>query len=156
ESTDGGATWTDLSTDTTSNKVSPHADHHALVLDWVGRLLDGNDGGVWRLDSNNLPAPTPAFAWEDLSGWETLNAPGLSINQITGIALSPASSQMILTGSQDNGTNLFKGGQPAPFVSSWANVADGDGGFVRIDPSNPSTAFHTFNYGGGTSFTNFI
>jgi hypothetical protein len=153
ESTDGGATWpTDLSDSSKdTNKIRPHTDNHALVLDGSGRLLDGNDGGVWRLDSNNVSANPPAFTWEDLNGWETLNAPGLSINQITGIALSPASSQMILTGSQDNGTNVFKGGQSAPFVSASTFVAPHDGGFVGIDPTNtnpanPITAFTTFQY----------
>jgi hypothetical protein len=154
ESTDGGATWTDLTTGG-SNGVSPHGDHHALVMDGAGRVLDGNDGGVWRLDANNLPS----FSWEDLNGWETLNAPGLSINQITGFALSPAGSQMILTGSQDNGTNIFEGGQSGTFVSAWTNVAGNDGGYVRIDPtdtnpSNPITAFTSFGY--GTKFINHI
>jgi hypothetical protein len=153
ESSDSGATWTDLTTGGT-NKVVPHADHHALAVDGTGRLLDGNDGGVWRLDADNHQlAPNAVFTWEALNGWETLNAPGLSINQIHGIALSPASSQVILSGSQDNGTNIFKGGQSAPFVSAWTNGPGlgNDGGFVRIDPaatssSNPITAFTTYQY----------
>jgi hypothetical protein len=143
ESTDGGATWTDL----TTGSVNPHADNHAMAIDGVGRLVIGNDGGVWRLDSNNLPS----FGWENLNGWETQNAAGLSINQITGIALSPAGSQVILTASQDNGTNIFKGGQGGTFDSAWTNVAGNDGGFVRIDPtntnpSNPITGFTEYQY----------
>jgi hypothetical protein len=133
----------------------PHADHHALLVDGTGRLLDGNDGGVWRLDSINLPS----FSWEDLNGWETVNAPGLSINQVTGIALEPGSSQLILTGSQDNGTNIWQAPNPVtppplfPFASAWTNLVGGDGGFVRIDPSG-TTGFSTFGY--TTQFVNRI
>src|SRR5262249_45859525 len=137
-STNGGASSTNLSIDFFGG--GPHPDHHALVVDGPGRLLEGNGGGVWRLGFDNFSGPF----WEDLNGWETLNATGLSINQVTGIALSPTSSQMILAGSQDNGTNLFQGGQSGPFVSAWTNVDGGDGGFVRINAAN--TAYYTFGY----------
>src|SRR5262249_25580399 len=48
ESTDGGSTWDDISQDASGNGV--HPDHHALAFDANGVLLDGNDGGMWRLD----------------------------------------------------------------------------------------------------------
>src|SRR5262249_27696175 len=129
-STNGGASSTNLSIDFFGG--GPHPDHHALVVDGPGRLLEGNGGGVWRLGFDNFSGPF----WEDLNGWETLNATGLSINQVTGIALSPTSSQVILAGSQDNGTNLFQGGQSGPFVSAWTSRVGGDGGFARFDPNN--------------------
>ena len=53
-SMDGGSTWTDI--DTGVNGVGPHVDHHAAGFDAMGRFLDGDDGGIWRLDD---PRPQP-------------------------------------------------------------------------------------------------
>ena len=50
ESTNGGATWSDIYDVLTG----PHSDDHALVFDDNDKLLDGNDGGIWRLAN---PAP---------------------------------------------------------------------------------------------------
>ncbi len=137
ESLDGGATWYDLSQDTT--KFGPHADHHALTFDSSGRLLDGNDGGVYRLDTDDLP--TGGTQWADL------NTAGLSINQLTGIALSTQSDNdnVILSGSQDNGTNVFADGPAVTPVGawSWTNIAGGDGGFVRM---NDTFAYQTYQW----------
>jgi hypothetical protein len=59
-STDGGVTWSDL--DINTGAVTPHADHHGIAFDVNGKLLDGNDGGLFRLDS---PSPVQ---WSDLNG----------------------------------------------------------------------------------------
>jgi photosystem II stability/assembly factor-like uncharacterized protein len=44
-STNSGVNWTDIS----SGTVSPHADHHAMAFDANGLLLEGDDGGIYRL-----------------------------------------------------------------------------------------------------------
>src|SRR5262249_10279069 len=49
ESVNGGATWFSLERGTDGN--GPHPDHHAFAFDANGKLLDGNDGGIWRLES---------------------------------------------------------------------------------------------------------
>jgi len=49
-STDGGQTWSDIHTGT--NGGGPHADHHGFGFDAADHLLDGKDGGIWRLDNS--------------------------------------------------------------------------------------------------------
>jgi hypothetical protein len=48
QTTNGGATWKDIEAGANGNGV--HADHQAFAFDANGKLLDGNDGGIWRLD----------------------------------------------------------------------------------------------------------
>ncbi|HEV3164036.1 MAG TPA: hypothetical protein VGZ22_08395, partial [Isosphaeraceae bacterium] len=117
-SRDGGGSWSDITVGVDGNGV--HPDHHALAFDSAGRLLDGNDGGIWRLDS----AVAGAEKWADLNT-------NLDITQFIGIALDPADATIAYGGSQDNGTEKFTGGL------SWNMVQAGDGGYVRVDPKNP-------------------
>ncbi len=121
--TDGGATWKDVSIDSSGN--GPHTDEHASTIDSKGRLVVGNDGGVWRLD------PT-TNKWSDLNG-------NLAITTFNGISVSPNDPRTILGGSQDNGTELTTGSQ------AWTRTDDGDGGVVRFDPKDPNVAYHTVN-----------
>ena len=77
ESRDGGDSWSDLSIGVDGH--GPHTDHHALAFDADGRLLDGNDGGIWRLDD-----PTPGgLHWADLNT-------NIDTIQYTGIATDPS------------------------------------------------------------------
>ena len=123
-STDGGATWTDISIDSDGN--GPHSDEHAAVLDSQGRLLVGNDGGIWR--------------WDPQTGkWSNLNGGGLAITTFNGITTNPVNPDFVLGGSQDNGTEKFTGDQ------AWQHVDDGDGGLVRYDLNNPNIAYHVLN-----------
>jgi photosystem II stability/assembly factor-like uncharacterized protein len=133
ETTNGGNSWTDITVDANGNGV--HPDHHAMAFDAAGNLIDGNDGGIWRLN-NTLTSPT----------WQSLNT-NLQITQFTGIALDPGNPNLVLGGSQDNGTEKFTGS------AQWTLVQIGDGGFVQIDPTNPNTMYHTFYRApGSTSF----
>jgi photosystem II stability/assembly factor-like uncharacterized protein len=136
-SPDGGATWSDISVD--SNGHGPHVDHHGIGFDAAGRLLDGNDGGIWRLD-NKAPIR-----------WANLNA-GLAITQFIGIALHPGNAAVAFGGSQDNGTEMTTGS------SAWTEIANGDGGFVRIDWQNPETIYGETQRSGanGTAGNDFL
>jgi photosystem II stability/assembly factor-like uncharacterized protein len=121
-STNGGQTW--VSVVTGSNGNGPHTDDHAAVFDSSGQLLSGNDGGIFRLNPISL-------AWTDLnSNLETI--------QFTGIALDPTNNNIAYGGSQDNGTEKFNDNL------RWNLSIGDDGGFVRVDPNNPSTVYHTF------------
>jgi photosystem II stability/assembly factor-like uncharacterized protein len=132
---DGGTTWNDITVGATGDN-GPHADHHAVTFDASGRLLDGNDGGVWRLDNGN----SGSVHWTDLNG-------NLGTIQFIGVALHPSNAGIAYGGSQDNGTSKFTG-SPA-----WQLVQGGDGGFVRVDFNNPNTVYHTFfRVQGSTSF----
>jgi photosystem II stability/assembly factor-like uncharacterized protein len=125
ESNDAGSSWFDLQVG--ADGGGPHPDHHAFAFDANGLLLDGNDGGIWRLDD-----PTRGEVhWTDLNN-------NLALTQFIGIALDPTDPNIAYGGSQDNGTSKFTGSQ------AWSLVRVGDGGFVRVDPSNPRTVYHEF------------
>jgi photosystem II stability/assembly factor-like uncharacterized protein len=121
--TDGGTTWVDASGITQNN--GPHADHHAITFDANGKVLVGTDGGIWRLDDLS------SVSWSNLNG-------NLQITTFVGIALDPTNSQVAYGGSQDNGRERFNGDLP------WTHIQDGDGGFIRVDASNPQTVYGEF------------
>ncbi len=138
ESTNFGrsGSWVPLDTGTdTKNPNGPHTDHHALAIDRNFRLVDGSDGGVWRLDTNDTN--TPNIAWTDLnSNLETI--------QFTGISLDPGNNNIVYGGSQDNGTEKFIDvGAFAANNRQWSEVNGGDGGFTRVDPNNHLTVYVT-------------
>src|SRR5262249_14351151 len=118
-STDGGGTWTDITVGTAGGN-GPPLDHHPAVFDPHGKLLDGNDGGVWRLDS----AAAGSVRWTDLNG-------NLATLQFIGLALHPTDPNIAYGGTQDNGTEKFIGALP------WTLARFGDSGFVRVDPVTP-------------------
>jgi photosystem II stability/assembly factor-like uncharacterized protein len=125
ESVNGGQSWFSLQIG--ADGTGPHPDHHAFAFDANGKLLDGNDGGIWRLDN---PDGTN-LQWTDLNT-------NLQLTQYIGIALDSTTADIAYGGSQDNGTSKFNDSL------AWQLVQEGDGGFVRVDPSNPSTVYHEF------------
>src|SRR5439155_399370 len=92
ETTNGGTAWTDITTGSDGNGV--HPDHHAMTFDANGLLLDGNDGGVWRLAN----AAVNSIIWNNLNG-------NLATLQFIGIGLDPATPDVAYGGTQDNGTD---------------------------------------------------
>jgi hypothetical protein len=125
ESRTGGASWSEIQQGAVNG---PHSDHHAVTFDPNGKLVEGNDGGVWRLED---PTPTGPV-------WKNLNGAGLQITQFVGIALDPTTPNIAWGGSQDNGTEEFNDGV------QWNQVLGGDGGFVQVNPIRPTTVFHEF------------
>ena len=122
-STNSGATWSDISTGAVSPFASPHADHHGVTFDSNGKLLDGDDGGIYRL--NNPSAPS----WTDLNG-------NLETIQFEGIGLHPTDVNKVIGGSQDNGTELFTGS------TLWTETDGGDSGFAKFSSTNGSRVYH--------------
>ena len=120
-SIDSGATWTDISH--TGVAVQPHVDHHGVDFDANGKLLDGDDGGIYRLDDPSVPS------WTDLNG-------DLNTIQFTGIGLHPTNANIVIGGSQDNGTELYIGNP------IWTETDGGDGGLAAFSPTNGSRAYH--------------
>ena len=132
-SVNGGTSWTDINTGTAGNN-GPHADHHAFTFDAAGKLLDGDDGGIWRLTS-----PTGTITWADLNG-------NLQITQFQAVTINPTNFNIVLGGSQDNGTSATSG------TTNWTLREGGDGGNVVISPSNTSVVYHIAPVGSfGTS-----
>ncbi len=137
-SRDGGQTWVDLSL---GNGASGglHADTHWIAVSPANRniLFTANDGGIWRTEN----------ATSDVMAWTSLNQ-SLNITQFYAIALHPNDPNLLLGGTQDNGTNRYNGDL------NWFHSRDGDGGAALIDQSNPQVMYHTFinrNNAGGAS-----
>ena len=126
-SRDGGQTWTDLSGG--NGKGGLHADTHAVVVSPANSnvVFTANDGGAWRTDN----------ALGDGVGWQSLNDT-LNITQFQSIALHPTNPNIVIGGTQDNGTNRYDGDV------RWTHIQDGDSGFTLIDQSNPQVMYHTF------------
>jgi len=126
-SANGGSTWSIRSHWFYPNNIGyTHADIHSL--DYYGNnLYCGSDGGIFR--SSNLGQD-----WTDLSE-------GLQITQYYKIAVSTTDVNKILTGSQDNGTNLFGEG------NSYVHLLGGDGNGAVIDYSNDNTMYACYPNG---------
>ncbi len=128
-SIDGGATWANISI--------PHVDVHDLQFNGTN-LLASSDGGVYKYSGTS---------WSNLSS-------NLAIAQPYGIGLSPTNANMIVSGHQDNGTNLTTN------LTSWKAVSGGDGMISFIDRTNNSRVYCTYQNGvlrrstnGGNNFS---
>ena len=113
-SADGGTTWTNTSV---WNSGEVHADVHDLYfLPGSGTtVFSCNDGGISKsINSGDQ--------WTDISS-------NLAISQVVGIGLSQTNVNFIVSGHQDNGTNLKT-------ASTWANINGGDGGECFTDYTN--------------------
>jgi photosystem II stability/assembly factor-like uncharacterized protein len=121
KSTDGGSRWSEIACH--EGGTSIHADQHALVVGEADPdvLYSGNDGGLFRSADGGR-------------SWTSINE-GLELTQFIGIAVHPDNANVVIGGTQDNGTNLYEG-QPV-----WDHVLDGDGGFTLIDPYDPTTMY---------------
>lgn len=122
ESTDGGQTWTEITTG--SNGNGTYGDHHSFAFDAAGQLLDGNDGGIWRLDNS----AAGSIAWSDLNT-------NLQIGEFVRVAPSPSDPNTLFAGSVDTGIAQYSG-NPA-----WTDRLAGSAGVVQIDPQNPSRIY---------------
>jgi photosystem II stability/assembly factor-like uncharacterized protein len=101
-----------------------HSDNHAFAFG-SGYVYAGNDGGIYRsADGGNN--------WDD-----SINK-GLCITQFEFMEQHPTNEKIVIAGTQDNGTDIYKG-QP-----EFYHAAGGDGGFVCIDPNNSQNVWHTY------------
>ena len=123
ETTNGGTSWINL--------FVPGVDHHGIGFDAMGRLVIGDDQGIYRQTS---PGST---SYDDLNG-------NLSTIQFTGVSIHPTNHDIAYGGSQDNGTERFNDSL------SWNEVDGGDGGHVHVDPFNPNTVYHATGYDANT------
>ncbi len=111
-----------------------HADSHALAYDAAGTtIFTGNDGGVWKR-SSSLAAG---------SVWTNLNNAPLNTLQFESIAVHPTDRNLMIGGTQDNGTEWQQ-----TSAGNWSNAEGGDGGYCLIDQSATDTInvnmYHTF------------
>jgi len=142
-----------------------HADQHALVFhpgyDGASNqiLYVGNDGGLARTQNARAATSQEACAFSSLGDrpeidWENLNT-GYGVTQFYhGDAV--AGTELYIGGCQDNGVNLVRS---TSGYDAWEHVIGGDGGYVAIDPDDPSVIYAETQYfpaivksrdGGGT------
>lgn len=138
--TNGGSSWALNAQWTGTGAPYVHADIHCLTY-----LLDGSayyagcDGGCFTTN-------TSGASWNDLSN-------GLQIAQSYKLGVSGLTPAMVISGWQDNGTNLVNGG-------TWTQVIGGDGMDCFIDKTNDNYMYGEYYNGnlqmssnGGASFS---
>ena len=106
-SEDGGAQWSCAAHWYAGGDLPyVHADQHGVAFLPDGRLLIGNDGGVFTMDPESNEAVD--------------HSAGLAIAQTYRIDMDPLAMDRLIAGTQDNGTFLKHDGQ-------WEHVLGGDG-----------------------------
>lgn len=114
-STNAGASWSTI--------TAPHVDNHAFAWDSNGTLYNGNDGGVFKSANTG-------------GSWTSVNSNLGLIQCYAGLSLHPTDREQVLSGMQDNGSNL----RPANGLP-WDQVTGGDGGWTQLDQANPLLMF---------------
>lgn len=127
KSTDGGTNWIINSHWVYGGSYEyTHADIHYLEF-YGNRLYCGSDGGVFvSHDFGN--------SWVDLSA-------GLEISQFYAFSNSKVNENFVVTGAQDNGSNVYNNG-------SWTHVFGADGFDALTDYNNINTFFASYQNGG--------
>ena len=139
--TDGGATWTQISTWVGPTLSYIHADQQTAV--WNGnQVLVGSDGGIF-------------YSANSGANFTDRNV-GLRIKQFYSCAMHPSNANYFLAGAQDNGVHQFTNAG----LGSTVEVTGGDGSFVQIDQDEPQYQFGSYVYNtyrrstnGGASWT---
>ena len=124
ETTNGGTSWTNTNGHNFNTGLNhDHPDHHALAFRPDGKVLVGDDGGIYLYD----PAG-PSFT--DLNG-NLGNAQFYSgFNEVGGT---------VLAGLQDNASAQTS----SATLSPWTALPGGDGGYSAITPNAPAERFIT-------------
>jgi len=156
-STNGGATWSDLTQDGDPNRAEGmHPDQHAIVTVPGNPLqfITGSDGGVvrsdgkfadisYKCDQRGLNVADTAFCKSLLNrvANQLVNMNnGLSTLQFQSLSASAQRPQNLLQGgTQDNGTFQYNG---SPDV--WPQEIYGDGGQSGFNVANDALRFNTF------------
>ncbi len=131
KSINGGTTFSSISI--------PHVDVHDLKF--IGEnLYAASDGGVYRYTGTGT-------TWTNLSS-------NMSIAQPYSLGLSTTNNNLMITGHQDNGSNITTNG------ITWSQRSGGDGMVAFIHRTNNNKLYCTYQNGvlrrstnGGTSFS---
>lgn len=125
-SSNAGTSWTISAHWTGNGAPYVHADIHGLkYYPNSSKVYACTDGGLFV-------SPNNGTSWTDKSD-------GLAIPQIYRMGMSSQSPDKILTGWQDDGTNLLSGG--------WGKILGGDGMEAIIDYTDDNTMYASFYYG---------
>lgn len=157
-STDGGASFTDMTDDAQTTPMGMHPDQHAVAFA-PGKpdiAFLGSDGGLVRT-SGNFTDTSSSCASRGLTGADLTDCQnwlkavpnliyslndGLSTIQFQSITVNPQDPKHdIMGGSQDNGTWSFSAARTG---NNWYETVGGDGGQSAIDAVNPNVRMHTY------------
>ncbi|MCX7696516.1 MAG: hypothetical protein N2Z72_02340, partial [Bacteroidales bacterium] len=157
-STNGGSggnssTWNPVTYWVNLFGKSVHADQHAIAYHPVlKKYFAGGDGGLYMTDTlvlGNLNAVLPCLDFANMTfipgcynlptKWKNISH-GIHNTEYYRLSLNPNDPTMLMGGTQDNGTFLFRNGQ-------WLQTLGGDGMEAMIDPINPNIVYAT-NYNG--------
>jgi hypothetical protein len=121
-----GTTWTWMNLSAKTSGDSIHPDQHSIAFHPTNAniVFAGNDGGLYRSPNRGI-------------NWQSLNN-GLTITEFEYLAQDFGSSNWVMGGTQDNGTERYRGS------AVWDHIADGDGGDCGVNRSNPNIVFHTY------------
>lgn len=126
-STNGGNSWTQVSTWIGTSLSYVHADQQTAV--WNGnQVLVGSDGGI--------------FYSADSAATFTDRNRGLRLKQYYSCAMHPTNTDYFLAGAQDNGVDQLTNAG----LGSCTEVTGGDGAFVQIDQDQPQYQFGSYVY----------
>ena len=119
--------WVGGTSQNPKNVQVTHADKHFMTYNPLnGNLFDCNDGGIYCSRNNGT-------SWTDLSV-------GLGITQFYKIAITESDTNIVVAGSQDNGSKIRRG-------DKWYEATGGDGMDCAIDPLQPNIIYTTSQYG---------
>jgi hypothetical protein len=148
-STDGGASWAligDVYCSGAFPCVSPlHPDQHAIAFRLTGtprQVYLANDGGLWKSTNGNQGTAT---TWIDLNG-NLATTQFYAGDTANNYLLTP----VVAAGAQDNGTSR----STSSTLGTWGAILGGDGGFVAIDKTAPTTIYAEYPEGTVQKTTN--
>jgi hypothetical protein len=126
KSTNAGTNWTCVGHWYGGGAPYVHADIHDLCFSG-STLFSANDGGVFCSTNGGT-------SWADKSA-------NLAIAQIYNFGISQTNANLMISGHQDNGTNITSN------ATSWSQNLGGDGMQCFIDRTNNAQMFASIYYG---------
>jgi photosystem II stability/assembly factor-like uncharacterized protein len=142
-SDDAGNSWIQLAGYFNYDEI--HVDHHAMAIDPIsGRILEGNDGGLYVSYSNG-------------DSWQKIN--NLPLSQFYDIEIDKQKPERIYGGTQDNNTIRTLTGA----TDDWEAIYGGDGFYSLVDYTNSNVIYAESQWGnlgkstdGGYSWTSMV
>lgn len=134
-------TWTCITSNNTLSSSAPHADSRAFAIDSSGRLLRGDDGGIYVYA---YPATTKQYDWTPLIG-------NLRVNEMTQASWNSI-THTVSAAAQDIGHYYQFPAQRGTYT--WSSIGGGDGGpgpvnNVTYKGTNISVVYKSSQYLGG-------
>lgn len=114
----------------TASNSAPHADSRDMNFDAEGKLIQGDDGGIYK---HTNPS-------QNSGDWFSING-NLATAETHSVAWD-ANSDIFMAGTQDIGTIY----QPYTDAAIWLSQAQGDGGVVAIDTMSRAAQNQSVRY----------